>query len=115
LYVSEIQKLNNTVVPLTELPGAAGIVEQVKSNQNPMVRASAVDALSYIQLPEYKQDLTTLFTIAKNDKDPSVKEASTKALEKLAQLAPAPAAPAPAAPAPAAPAPAAPEPAKAAA
>ena len=88
LYVSEVQKLNNTVVPLTELPGAAGIVEQVKNNQNPMVRASAVDALSYIQLPEYKQDLTTLFTISKNDKDPSVQEASTKALEKLAQLAP---------------------------
>ena len=86
LYGSEVQKLNSTVVPLTELPGAAGIVEQVKTNKNPMVRASAVDALSYVQRPEYKQDLTTLFTIAKNDKDASVKDAATKALDKLAQM-----------------------------
>lgn len=87
LYGTEIQKMNNTVVPLTELPGAAGIVEQVKNNPNPMVRASAIDALSYIQCPEYKQDLNTLFTVAKNDKDPNVKQIAAKALEKLAQLA----------------------------
>ena len=61
LFASEVQKMSNTVVPLTELPGAAGIVEQVKNNANPMVRASAIDALSYVQCPEYKQDLTTLF------------------------------------------------------
>lgn len=87
LYGSEIEKINNTVVPLTELPGAAGIVEQVKNNPNPMVRASALDALSYIQRPEYKQDLTTLFTVAQKDKDVNVQQAAKKALEKLAQVA----------------------------
>jgi len=86
LYGSEIQKMNNTTVPLTELPGAAGVVEQVKSNPNPMVRASGIDALSYIQTPEYKQDLTTLFTIAQKDKDVNVQQAATKALDKLNQL-----------------------------
>lgn len=96
LYISEIQKMNNTVVPLTELPGAAGIVEQVKSNPNPIVRASGIDALSYVQRPEYKQDLTTIFNIAKNDQDKTVQDAASKALEKLAQLqAPAAAAEAP--------------------
>lgn len=90
LYGSEIEKISNTVVPLTELPGAAGIVEQVKSNPNPMVRASGIDALSYIQRPEYKQDLTTLFTVAKKDKDVNVQQAATKALAKLAQVAEAP-------------------------
>lgn len=94
LYGSEIEKLNSTVVPLTELPGAAGIVEQVKSNPNPMVRASALDALSYIQRPEYKQDLTTLFTVAQKDKDVNVQNVATKALEKLAKIADAPATPA---------------------
>lgn len=93
LYGSEIEKLNSTVVPLTELPGAAGIVEQVKSNPNPMVRASALDALSYIQRPEYKQDLTTLFTVAQKDKDVNVQNVATKALEKLAKVAEAPATP----------------------
>lgn len=90
LYGSEIEKMSNTVVPLTELPGAAGIVEQVKNNPNPMVRASGIDALSYIQRPEYKQDLTTLFTVAKKDQDANVQQAATKALEKLAQVADAP-------------------------
>lgn len=86
LYGSEIEKLNNTVVPMTELPGAAGIVEQVKNNPNPMVRASGIDALSYIQRPEYKQDLTTIFTVAQNDKDVNVQKVAAKALEKLAQV-----------------------------
>ncbi|HNW25995.1 MAG TPA: hypothetical protein PLG15_01550 [Candidatus Gastranaerophilaceae bacterium] len=92
LYISEIQKMNNTVVPMTELPGAAGIVEQVKNNPNPIVRASGVDSLSYIQRPEYKQDLTTIFTIAQKDQDKLVQEAATKALEKINQVAAAPAA-----------------------
>lgn len=90
LYGSEIEKMDNTVVPLTELPGAAGIVEQVKNNPNPMVRASGIDALSYIQRPEYKQDLKTLFAVAQKDKDVNVQQAATKALEKLAQVADAP-------------------------
>lgn len=104
LYGSEIEKMNKTVVPLTELPGAAGIVEQVKNNPNPMVRASGIDALSYVQRPEYKQDLTTLFTVAKKDKDVNVQQAATKALEKLAQVADIPAAAPAASAAPAAPA-----------
>lgn len=87
LYVSEIEKMNNVVVPLTELPGAAGIVEQIKSNPNPMLRASALDALSYIQRPEYKNELTTLFTIAQKDINPNVQQTATKALEKLAAIA----------------------------
>lgn len=91
LYGSEIEKLNSSVIPMTELPGAAGIVEQVKKNPNPMVRAAGIDALSYIQRPEYKQDLTTLFTVAQTDKDVNVQLAAKKALEKLAQVAEAPA------------------------
>lgn len=96
LYGSEIEKMNSTVVPLTELPGAAGIVEQVKNNPNPMVRASGIDALSYIQRPEYKQDLTTLFTVAQKDQDLNVQQAAKKALEKLAKIADAPTTEAPA-------------------
>lgn len=107
LYSSEIEKMNKTVVPLTELPGSAGIVEQVKTNPNPMVRAAGIDALSYIQRPEYKQDLNTIFTVAQKDKDVNVQQAATKALEKLAKVADAPTVPSvPAAPAaPATPAP----------
>lgn len=87
LYGSEVEKLSNSVVPLTELPGSAGVVEQIKKNPNPMVRAAGIDALSYIQRPEYKQDLTTIFTVAKKDKDTNVQKVAAKALDKLAQVA----------------------------
>lgn len=86
LYGDEVSKLTGTTVPLTELPAAMNIVDQLKDNPNPMVRTSAIEALSYIQNPEYKKDLTTLFTIAKNDQDKGVQEAATAALEKLNQM-----------------------------
>lgn len=87
LYADEVAKLTNTTVPITELPGAVTVVEQLKNNPNPMVRASALEALSYIQNPAYKKDLETLFTIAKNDQDPGVQEAATLALDKLNKMA----------------------------
>ncbi len=86
LYGDEVTKLTGSTVPLTELPGAVTIVEQLKNNPNPMVRTSAIESLSYIQQPAYKQDLTTLFTIAKNDQDKNVQEAATAALAKLEQM-----------------------------
>lgn len=86
LYGDEVTRLSNTTVPLTELPGAITVVDQLKDNPNPMVRASAIEALSYIQNPAYKNDLTTLFTVAKNDQDPGVAEAAKTALDKLNQV-----------------------------
>ena len=89
LYADEVQKLTNSTVPLTELPGAVTIVEQLKNNANPMVRTSAIEALSYIQNPAYQKDLNTIFTIAQKDQDKGVQEAATLALEKLNAMAPA--------------------------
>lgn len=86
LYGEEVNKLTGTTVPLNELPGAVNIVTQLKENPNPMVRTSAIESLSYIQNPEYKKDLSTLFTIAKNDQDKNVQEAAVAALEKLNQI-----------------------------
>ena len=83
LFGDEVEKLSGQVVPITELPGSVSVVEQLKSNPNPMVRASAIESLSYIQRPEYKNDLNTIFTIAKNDQDKNVQETATAALEKL--------------------------------
>lgn len=83
LYGTEIEKMNNTVVPFAELPGVSGIVKQIKSNPNPMVRASGIEALSYLQRPEYKTDLTNLFTDAAKDKDAYVQKTAAKAIEKL--------------------------------
>lgn len=86
LFAEEVNKMTGSTVPLNELPGAVNIVTQLKENPNPMVRTSAIESLSYIQNPEYKKDLSTLFTIAKNDQDKNVQEAAVAALEKLNQI-----------------------------
>lgn len=86
LYSDEVAKLTGQVVPLTELPGAVKVVETLKDNPNPMVRASAIEALSYIQSPEYKKDLNTVFTVAQNDSDPGVAEVAKAAIAKLEQV-----------------------------
>lgn len=86
LYGSEVARLSNQVVPLTELPGVVTVVDALKDNPNPMVRASAIESLSHIQSPEYKKDLTTVFSIAQNDQDPGVAETAKVALEKLNQI-----------------------------
>ncbi|MBQ8459079.1 hypothetical protein IJ541_03130 [bacterium] len=86
LYGDEVAKLSNQTVPLTELPGVITVVDNLKDNPNPMVRASAIEALSYIQNPAYKKDLNTVFTIAQNDSDPGVAETAKVALEKLNQI-----------------------------
>lgn len=83
LYADEVKKLSGTTVPLTELPNASLLVDQLKNNPNPIVRASAIDALSYLQNPDYKKDLETVFTVAKNDQQNIVSETATSALDKL--------------------------------
>ena len=86
LYGEEVQKLNNSTVPLTELPGAVTVVEQLKNNPNPTVRKSAIEALSYIQTPAYAKDLETIFSIAQKDQDENVQKAATEALDKAQKI-----------------------------
>lgn len=86
VYGDEVARLTNTTVPLTELPGAMTTVDTLKDNPNPVVRASAIEALSYIQNPAYKKDLTTVFKVAQNDADQGVAEAAKIALDKLDQI-----------------------------
>lgn len=86
LYISETEKMINAIVPITELPGAAVIVEQLKSNPNPLVKIACIEALDDIKRPEYKQDLTAVLTAAKNDENVYVQKAVELALEKLGKV-----------------------------
>lgn len=86
LYLDEVARLSNQTVPLTDLAGAVTVIDNLKDNPDPMIRASAIEALSFIQRPEYKKDLTTVFNVAANDSDPNVAEAAKSALEKLNQI-----------------------------
>lgn len=82
-YGDEIEKRSGNVVPLTDLPGAAQVVNELKENQNPAIRTAAIDSLRYIQRPEYKEDLSKIFSIAQTDADEGVVAAATDALSKL--------------------------------
>ena len=82
-YGDEIEKRSGNVVPLTDLPGAAVVVDELKDNQNPAIRMAAVDALRYIQRPEYKNDLAQIYSIAQSDADDGVVAAATDALKSL--------------------------------
>lgn len=86
VYGDEVARLSNSTVPLTELPGIMTVVDSIKDNPNPTVRASAIDSLSYIQRPEYKNDLATVFSIAQNDTDADVAETAKAAMDKLNQI-----------------------------
>ena len=49
------------------------------------LKLAAIDALSHIERPEYKDELTTLFTLAQTDTNPLVAMAATRAIERAAQ------------------------------
>lgn len=82
-YGDEIEKESGSVVPLTDLPGSAVVVDELKDNQNPAIRTAAIDALRFIQRPEYKDDLAQVYSVAQNDADPTVAAAATEALNSL--------------------------------
>jgi len=100
-YGDEIEKRSGNVVPLTDLPGAAMVVNELKTNQNPAIRTAAIDALRYVQRPEYKEDLGKIYSIAQSDADEGVAAAAKDALNSLNQPEQAPAAQPQAEPAPA--------------
>lgn len=84
-YADEIEKRSGNVVPLTDLPGAAQVVEELKGNQNPAIRVAAIDALRFVQRPEYKDDLAKIYSIAQTDADDTVSAAAADALKSLEQ------------------------------
>lgn len=83
VYTDEIEKHTGNVVPLTDIPGTSAIVDALRYNPNSGVKVAAIDALKYIQRPEYKEELTTLFTIAQADQNPEVSISATRALSKM--------------------------------
>lgn len=47
-----------------------------------MSKNRAIDALRHIQRPEYKEELTTLYTLAQADSNPQVSMAAERALNR---------------------------------
>ena len=85
IYTDEVEKQTGNIVPMTDLPGTSAIVDALRYNPNPEVKLAAIDALSHIERPEYKDELTTLFTLAQTDTNPLVAMAATRAIDRAAQ------------------------------
>lgn len=82
----EAEKQGLESVRLNEIPEIDTVIENVKSNPNPMIREASISALTYIAKPEDKEALDVIFSIASNDEDPIVKETAQKAKEKINNL-----------------------------
>lgn len=87
-------RLNNELInrgqqalPLKDLPCIENVINTAKANPNSALRASAISSLAHIARPEYKQDLNTIFELAKADEDVMVQEAANEAIKTLANVA----------------------------
>lgn len=82
VYTDEVEKQTGNIVPLTDLPGSAAIVDALRQNPNAGVKIAAIDALRHIYRPEYSEELNTLFELAQADSNPQVALAAQSALER---------------------------------
>ena len=79
----EIEKANGEKIGIEKLPAIDHIVNVLKSNPNPVLRASAIVALAHLNKEDYKPVLTDIFKLAQKDEDPNVQQVATEALEKI--------------------------------
>lgn len=83
VYTDEIEKHTGNIVPMTDIPGVSDTVDALRYNPNAGVKIAAIDALRHISRPEYKEELTTVFTLAQADTNPQVALSAQRAIENL--------------------------------
>ena len=86
VYTDEVEKQTGNIVPMTDIPGTSAIVDVLRYNPNSGVKVAAIDALRHIQRPEYKEELTTLYTLAQADTNRQVAETAARALQSLNEV-----------------------------
>lgn len=83
VYTDEVEKETGNIVPMTDIPGTSAMVDALRYNPNSGVKIAAIDALRHISRPEYKEEMSTLFSLAQADTNPEVAIAATRALNSL--------------------------------
>lgn len=83
VYTDEVEKHTGDIVPMTDIPGTSAMVDALRYSPNAGVKVAAIDALKYIQRPEYKEEMTTLFTLAGTDINPDVAYSAQRALMEI--------------------------------
>ena len=85
IYTDEVEKQTGNVVPFTDLPGSAAIVDDLRYSPNAGVKIVAIDALRHIQRKEYAEELYTLYSLAQADPNPQVAMSAARALQQTTQ------------------------------
>lgn len=83
MYIDGVQKENGNVVALTDVPGVSAMVDAIRYSKNPVVKIAAIDSLRYISRPEYKNELSEIFTISTKDSEPAVAEVAAFSLNYI--------------------------------
>lgn len=83
LFIQDYQEKEGRVVPITDAPGVSAIVNALRKDPDSGVKLAAIDALRQIQRPEYKEELSALYSLAKTDPNPAVSRTAEKALAEL--------------------------------
>lgn len=81
VYTDEVERHTGNVIPLTDLPGVSAMVDTLRYSKNSGVKIAAIDALRYIERPEYKDELDSVFKLVMNDESPYVARAALEAIE----------------------------------
>ena len=82
-FIDRVESETNTKVPITDVPGLAAIVNTLK-NPHYATRLTALDALNFLQKPEYVRELTPIYeALMQTDPDENVRSAAALVLDNL--------------------------------
>jgi len=87
-FLKQVEAETGNIVPITDVPGLSAIVNTLKT-ENYNVKLTAIDALTYIQRPEYARELSPIYTALINtDTNEIVRRAASEALARLQNIQP---------------------------
>ena len=83
LFIEDYQAKEGKIVPITDVPGVSAIVNALRKDPDSGVKLAAIDALRHIKRPEYKEELSAIFTLAQTDPNPQISKIAEKAIAEL--------------------------------
>lgn len=88
VLINEFDKNNKTSsekveLEMRDLPGMDAVVNVLKTNPNPVLRTTAIEALFFIAKPEFNPVIKPILKAATNDKDAQVSKTAKKALANI--------------------------------
>ena len=86
LFIEDYEEKEGRIVPITDAPGVSAIVNALRKDPDSAVKLAALDALRHIQRPEYKEELSALYTMAQTDPNPTSVKASTILLQEIQKV-----------------------------